>query len=263
MAIDRSSFLLMTGALAAGGAGGYYAHQQGWIGKSSTAQNEPAPVVVEHGAPLASAAPTPAPSASSEAPSTAIAAAALPTCDDSQGNVGDCPPPGMPTEEGGCGTFVTTRCADFKASMKPRVAEVAVQCLRDLKPNERCDKNRVNLCGHLALVNACAEPDSSSLVVASSGGQVTTGNVAAVPSGTTPTTVPTQSTRPESAAAMCDSILRSIGPSRIGPTLADCKQTLSGMSEAGRYRMVECMKKNWSSKGLLGCEAVDPAKKDG
>lgn len=265
MAIDRSSFLLMTGALAAGGAGGYYAHQQGWIGKSSTAQTEPAPIVVERGdagtglvAANASAAPTPV-------SSTVITTAALPLCDDSQGTVGDCPPPGMPTEEGGCGTFVTTRCADFKASMKPRVAEVAVQCLRDLKPNERCDKNRVNLCGHLALVNACAEPDSSSNVMAANvgTGQGTTTNVAAIPSGTTPTTVPVERARPESAAVLCESIIRTVGPSRVGPTLADCKQTLSGMSDTGRFRMVECMKKNWSSKGLLGCEAIDPAKKDG
>lgn len=261
MAIDRSSFLLMTGALAAGGAGGYYAHQQGWVGSKDTASatTNPEPIVVERGDAGSNA----AANAPATPASTVVTAAALPLCDDTQGTVGECPGPGMPTEEGGCGTFVTTRCADFKASMKPRVAEVAVQCLRDLKPNERCDKNRVNLCGHLALVNACAEPDASTSAMAAAGAQPGAANVAATPSGTTPTSAPSETARPESAAALCESIIKNVGPSRVGPTLADCKQTLSGMNDTGRYRMVECMKKHWNTKGLLGCEALDPAKKDG
>ncbi|RYZ59530.1 MAG: hypothetical protein EOP08_15440 [Proteobacteria bacterium] len=266
MAIDRSSFLLITGALAAGGAGGYYAHQQGLIGNPGTTSQQtstPEPLVVERGdaaAPVASAA--------APVPTTVVTAAALPVCDDSQGSAGDCPAAmGMPTDEGGCGNFVTTRCQDFKTSMKPRVAESAVQCLRDLKPAERCDKARVNLCGHLALVNACAEPESSSSptaiqVVGTAGSPASQGavaNVAAVPSGTPPTTVNAEPARPGSAAAVCETILKSVGTSRLGPTLADCKQTLSGLNDTGRTRMVECMKKDWSTKGLLGCEAMDLA----
>lgn len=268
MAIDRSSFLLITGALAAGGAGGYYAHQQGLVGNpgaSTSPASQPEPLVVER----ADAAPLAAPSAVAPTSTTVVTSAPLPTCDDSQGTAGDCPAAmGAPTEEGGCGNFVTTRCQDFKASMKPRVAESAVQCLRDLKPAERCDKARVNLCGHLALVNACIEPDSSSNVMAvhvdsAGGSQATVTNVAAHPSGTTPTTVPTEAPRAGSASALCADIIKVAGSSRLGPTLADCKQTLSGLNDTGRSRMAECMKKDWNTKGLLGCEAVDPAKKGG
>lgn len=247
MALDQSAFLLMTGALAAGGAGGYYAHQQGWIGHDKTTQtvSAPDPVVVDRTDAGALSA------ANAAVVQPVMAAAPLPLCDDSQGTAGDCPGPGMPTEEGGCGTFITTRCQDFKTSLKPRVAEVAVSCLRDLKPNERCDKNRVNLCGHLALTNACIEPDASTSMAA---------NPAASGAVTTTAAVPTTPPASGSVAALCDSIIKTVGPTRTGPTLADCRQTLSGMNDTGRMRMVECMKKNWSTKGLLGCEAIDPAK---
>ena len=245
MALDQSAFLLMTGALAAGGAGGYYAHQQGWIGHDKPAQTVTVPdPVVDARSDAGALAPAPV--------QPVMAAAPLPLCDDSQGTAGDCPQPGMPTDEGGCGTFVTTRCQDFKTSLKPRVAEAAVNCLRDLKPTERCDKNRVNLCGHLALTNACIEPDASTTMAANpaASGSVTT-TAAAVPA-TPPAT--------GSVAALCDTIVKAAGTSRTGPTLADCRQTLSGMNDTGRMRMVECMKKNWNTKGLLGCEAIDPSK---
>lgn len=269
MGIDTSSFLLMTGALAAGAAGGYYAHQQGWIGKSAS---EPKEAVVTTTVEKSDAGSSAAESAASaHAMASAAPAPPAPMCDDSQGSVGDCPPPGMPTEEGGCGTFVSTRCQDFKASMKPRVAEAAVQCLRDLKPNERCDKNRINLCGHLALTNACQEPDVLAVTTQNpAGGALGAPVTGAVPANppqpgavTTTAAVGGQNARADSAAALCDSIVRTAGPSRIAPTLADCKQTLSGMNDIGRMRMVECMKKNWNTKGLLGCEAVDPSKPGG
>ncbi len=246
MALDQSAFLLMTGALAAGGAGGYYAHQQGWIGHDKSAETvtvvQPVANPDEARTDAGTLSAANAPPVQSVEP--VMAAAPLPLCDDSQGTPGDCPAPGMPTDEGGCGAFITTRCKDFKTSLKPRVAEVAVNCLRELKANERCDKNRVNLCGHLALTNACIEPEP-----------VSTG-VSATASAAAAATPPA----PGSVVAMCDSIIKAAGTSRTGPTLADCRQTLSGMNETGRTRMLECMKKNWSTKGLLGCEAIDPAK---
>ncbi len=241
MALDQSAFLLMTGALAAGGVGGYYAHQQGWIGNDHATQavSVPEPMVAERTDAGALSA------AQAAAVQPVMTAAPLPLCDDSQGTAGECPAPGMPTDEGGCGTFIITRCQDFKASLKPRVAEAAVSCLRDLKPTERCDKNRVNLCGHLALTNACMEPVSTP--AAASSGTVTTAAANTPPAA-------------GSVAALCESIVKAAGTSRTGPTLADCKQTLSGMNDTGRLRMAACMQKNWSTKGLLGCEAIDPTK---
>jgi hypothetical protein len=42
----------------------------------------------------------------------------------------------------------------------------------------------------------------------------------------------------------------------LTPTLADCRQTLTGMTESGRNNMFACMTKHCQDKGLLGCEAL-------
>jgi hypothetical protein len=216
MIIERSGFLLMAGTLAAGGVGG-------WLARDAKAQRsveapvavltpsltaEPKIVVIEH-------APPP------------------PVCDDSTGTPEDCPAMG-PADEGVCSNIAATRCADFKASFKPKVAQAAVSCLRSLKGNALCDPARVNLCGHSALMAACSEPPPAP---ASGDAGAVIGMVASP------------------VVTACERIVASCGQP-LGPTPADCRQTLSGMTDAGRANLVECMAVHCGDKGLLGCEAT-------
>ncbi len=144
-----------------------------------------------------------------------------------------------PAEEGmpGCGTLPTKRCEDFKQAMKPHVAERAVACLNALNPAQRCDPNRLELCGHTALMSACsivepAAPDGAG---------------APSDSGTASGT--------DELGTHCTSILHECEGVSSGPTLHDCRTTLAGMSVLGRDRMVACMKTHCTDKGLLFCEA--------
>jgi len=127
----------------------------------------------------------------------------------------------------GCGTLPTKRCEDFKQSMKPRVAERAVACLNALNQAQRCDPNRLELCGHTALMNACSivEPP------------------------------PEADAGPDEVGAHCTSILHECEGVSSGPSMHDCRTTLAGMSVLGRDRMVACMKTHCTDKGLLFCEA--------
>jgi len=140
-----------------------------------------------------------------------------------------------PVDEGGCGGYATQRCGEYKKAMKPRVAALAVECLNKLRPDERCDRNRVNLCGHLALMQACPEDDAA---------------------------------KPSALAPTCDAIVATCatatGPtatlaSTLGPTLADCRRTLVGLNEAGRAQAADCVKQHCTDKGLLFCEAAPVA----
>ncbi len=145
MIIEKSGFLLMAGTLAAGGVGGWLAHD-------AKAHRERA---------LYAEPPTPAlPVVVASAPSAAVVAErvpAPPSCDDSLGTVEDCPAMG-PADEGVCTNFAAKRCSEFKSAFKPRVAQAAVACVKTLKGNAACDPARVNLCGHSALMAACPEP---------------------------------------------------------------------------------------------------------
>jgi hypothetical protein len=210
MHIDTASFFMLVGSLAAGGAGGYAVGKTGVVSKVMDAGE--GPQGSEHA--------TPATTASTPA---TIAAPAAPVCDDTTGAPGDCPPPSFySAEEGGCGAFPVKRCTDFKLGMKPKVAAQAVACIDGLKPYERCDKNRVGLCAHAALMSACAPDDPP----------------------------------PADLGADCDAIQRACGASPMAPSLRDCEATLAGMTEAGRKGTVECMTTQCADKGLLGCEAV-------
>ena len=216
MIIERSGFLLIASTLAAGGVGGWLAHDV----KTQRAADVPPPpaqvasvpavepkvVVVEH---------TPPP----------------PLCDDTAGTPEDCPAMG-PADEGVCSNIAAKRCADFKASFKPKVAQAAVSCLRSLRGNALCDPARVNLCGHSALMAAC--PDAPPASASSDAGVVTP---------------------PSPVATACDNIIKACAQP-LGPTPADCRQTLSGMTDSGRANMVECMATHCADKGLLGCEAT-------
>jgi hypothetical protein len=164
------------------------------------------------------------------------------------GSPGACPPPVWPAEEGmpGCGTLPTKRCEDFKQAMKPRVAERAVACLNALNTAQRCDPNRLELCGHAALMSACSIDDSS---LDGAGAPSSSGTAAGAPSdsGT--------AAAPDEVTSHCAAILRGCGSVTPGPTLRDCRATLAGMSVLGRDKMVTCMKTHCTDKGLLFCEA--------
>ena len=145
MIVDRASFLLMAGALAAAGCDPNF-------GRAPAPTPTPAPAP---GAVAPSAAQAGGPIAVDILQSAAVTGAAV--CDDSQGTAEDCPSVG-PSDEGLCPNIIAKRCSDFKAAMKPRVAAQAVACLRALKAKERCDAARINQCGHTALMSACQEP---------------------------------------------------------------------------------------------------------
>jgi hypothetical protein len=111
--------------------------------------------------------------------------------------------------------------------MKPRVAERAVACINSLNQSQRCDPNRLNLCGHAALMSACSidespiEPDAA----------------------------------PDEIATHCSTVLRECEGVVPGPTMRDCRATLSGLNSVGRDKMVLCLKTHCTDKGLLFCEA--------
>jgi hypothetical protein len=60
-------------------------------------------------------------------------------------------------------------------------------------------------------------------------------------------------------SATCERVLKSCSGQPLPPTLAECRQTLAGMNEAGRASMLECVTKHCQERGLLGCEAVPMA----
>lgn len=217
MIIERSGFLLMAGTLAAGGVGG-------WMARDSKMHSErPTPPVA------AVVAPAP--------PASVVVIEHLPpppVCDDSVGTPGDCPAVG-PSDEGMAVNIAAKRCADFKLAFKPKVAQAAVACLRQLKPNEMFDAARVNLCGHTALMAACPDPTPSSQ--ASDGSKL----------DTPPT--------PSPVSQACDNIVKGCAGVPVAPSMSDCRQTLSGLSDMGRANMTECMANHCGDKGLLGCEA--------
>jgi hypothetical protein len=234
MVIERSGFLLMAGALATGGV-------VGWLVNENDIGQPPRAVV------LAEPAPTPPVTARIE-PSGVVVVdshAAPTTCDDSIGAAEECPSVG-PADEGLCGNRIAKRCSDFKESLKPRVAQEAVACLNRLKGNERCDMERINLCGHAALMAACPEA-----VDAATGTYL-------VSTATKPASFTLdRSTKPPSPlSGVCKSMAESCANQPSSPTIADCRQTLTGMNDAGRARTLACVASHCQDRGLLGCEAA-------
>jgi len=237
MFVDRSKFLIMTGMLASGGLGSLACDRFANADRSA-----PPPVA----APTANALPA-LPTAVEIIEPVALPGA--PVCDDSLGTPEECPSVG-PSDEGVCPNLLFKRCGDFKVAMKPRVAAQAVACLRALKGNERCDSTRINQCGHAALMSACPEPTrpkKGQLQVSTSanGAQLATVTI-------TPDTTPD----PSPVAAACNNVMRSCGERSLGPSLADCRQTLAGMTESGRLNMVDCVSAHCLDRGLYGCEAM-------
>jgi len=215
-------FFLCVSSIAAGGVGGYVASEKDVVphlpGSSHASRTELS------SAPIAAAQPVTLPVAAPVVSAAPVATA--PSCDDTIGEPDACPAMPGPTIEGGpaCGSAATTRCNDFKQTMKPRVAQAAVACLNKLTAAERCDPKRVALRGHLALMNACDE------------GATTTVSTA------------------------CDRLAESCGTSSLAPSPKECRLTMSGLREVGREALIDCAKKHCFDKGVLGCEAVAPAK---
>jgi hypothetical protein len=136
-------------------------------------------------------------------------------------------------DETGCGVLPVKRCNDFKQTMKPKVAERAVACLSALKPGERCDPNRLHLCGHQALMTACVPPED---VDQPDGGPA------------------------DDVATRCQAIVHGCAQAPIAPSMRDCRATLAGMTDVGRAKIAECMTKHCADKGLVGCEAMTDVK---
>lgn len=231
MLVDRSQFLLIASALAAGSV----ACDRDPLGRA------PAPP------PATAAAPVAAPVATGPIV-VDVVEAALPStaaCDDSQGVPEECPSVG-PSDEGVCPNLIQKRCADYKVAMKPRVAAQAVACLRSLKNHERCDPARISQCGHQALMSACSEParPKKGEYRAAQGSQPASVTITA---DTTPETSP--------VASACGQIMKACGERPLSPSLADCRQTLAGMTDTGRANMVECVTQHCTDRGLIGCEA--------
>ncbi|CAN5802219.1 hypothetical protein BH11MYX4_BH11MYX4_15230 [soil metagenome] len=224
MIIDRGVFFLCVSSLAAGGVGGYVASEKDVVPHLAGSSRGSASKTEISSAPAAAPARV---EAVAPADAGVAPAAQAPTCDDSVGEADPCPPMPGPTVEGAvaCGALATTRCADFKQTMKPRVAQAAVACLNKLSAAERCDPKRVELCGHLALMNACGETAATSTVTSA-----------------------------------CEKIVQTCGASPLAPSQGECRLVMAGLREVGREAMVDCAKKHCFDKGVLGCEAVAPAK---
>jgi hypothetical protein len=240
LAIDRSDFLILATTLAAGGAGG-------WFVRDREASLRPPPAPAPAPAPVPSAAA--APSGPIPVTITDPKASTAPVCDDSQGSPEQCPSIG-PADEGICGNIIFKRCNEFKASFKPRVATNAVACLRALKGHERCDPIRINQCGHMALMNACQEPEPPLT------GELLAGTGGTSGAATVTLTVDSNQKPPSPVAVACENIRKVCSKSPLDPALMDCQQTLAGMNEVGRANMVECVSKNCTARGLWACEGV-------
>lgn len=100
-------------------------------------------------------------------------------------------------------SFLDDECAMTAQTMKPRVSNLARQCMLDLKASALCDATNTYGCIDTALKAAC--PD-------------------------------------ETVKADCDAIIVSCS-AEGGPVLSaeDCSSFMSGLNEAGRYQMVSCM----------------------
>lgn len=244
MAIDKTAFMFIVGSLAAGGAGGYYyatksPPRSGSNDARSEGANPSAAAVV----------PTNAPSTVTTASASVVPAVVGPACDDMVGSPAECPSVAPSSADegicGGNGSIAVKRCHDFKLSFKPRIAELAVACIRKLAGGQLCDPTPANLCGHEALMLACHEP------VSPAQGALTSANIAAAPTDPNPA-----SSSP--VATQCAAILKGCTAAPLPISLSDCLRTLSGMTESGRAGMVACMKTSCETKGLLGCEGLPP-----
>jgi hypothetical protein len=216
MNIDKASFFLALGTLAAGGAGGWLVRDRNLLA-GTQAPTEPTGLGVTAAQPAGH-------------PAASATGSAAPVCDDAVGAPAACPPAPYSADESGCAPIATRRCEEFKQSMKPRVAEHAVTCLLALGPSQRCDANRVNLCGHEALMNACSAADTPMGASAGAAG--------------------------DDLDARCQAIVQTCP----GASLRECRETLAGMNAVGRARITSCMSAHCADKGLLGCESAGDAK---
>jgi len=218
--VDKGAFLMFVSSLALGGAAGYVASEKDLVPHIDKKTPPPAPTPIVAEAPKDAGPPPPAVSAATAPP----VIDAGPLCDDNgEATPEACPPVGYPTIEGGCGALTFNRCNDFKQVMKPRVAKAAIHCLNKLSPGEKCDPKRIDLCAHLALMNACED-------------------------------------KAPTIEASCGQIERACAAASITPSKSECAHAMAGLREVGRDTMVECAKKHCADRGIVGCEAIGVGK---
>jgi hypothetical protein len=147
MNIDKSSFVILVGTMAASGAGGWFARDKLVLRSEAVAPPAPAPP---------SAAPI-VPEPKSAEPVKPLPPV-VPICDDAEGATPDCtgfPDPG----DEGC-NLALPRCLQYRESFKPKPARAAIDCLKRLRGAQLCDPIMINKCGHEALMAACPGDDA-------------------------------------------------------------------------------------------------------
>ncbi len=229
MKVDRSLFLLLTGALAGG------CHVYIDEPPSRTAR-PPAPPPQAHAAPAApppSAAPPPAAPPPTKPPvqqavaphlpplrgvvvapansggNAPPASPAAPTCLDSNAaTVPDCATMKAPDTTCAPFPFPQQECSTYKTYFDPKVAAQAISCMASLSSKQVCDATQTYGCGKAALAQAC--PDAA-------------------------------------LAQLC-----SIATTACKSTQADCMSLLSGLNDHGQQQVAACIAQGCQS-GLYSC----------
>ncbi len=230
MKIDRSVFLLLTGALAAVACGATQtpppapptadpAFPTMKQTPTASATAPPAPVVEAPPAPTPppTPKPDPKPMANNVEDEKAcghgkkIFNATKPACTDG-GPAINCKAlgPTYPSKEG-CtsGAAAVQICGDYKSAFKPRIAAQMFTCVARLSPEKKCAECNFHTCAYDALMDACPDPTADADCTA--------------------------------IANKCD-----------GLDMARCRAFLSGMTTVGRDSVKACMAKK-CDKGLFDC----------
>jgi hypothetical protein len=220
MKVDRSLFLVLTGALA----GGCHIYV-----------DEPAPQTAATPPPPTANQSTPAPGAPAAppAPGQPAAPAKPPTkvvpihlrggtqpapsgttppanacLDANTATVPDCATMKAPDTSCAPFPFPQQRCASYKSNFAPKVAASAIACMTALSSKQVCDGSQAYNCGKAALAQACPDP--------------AVGQLCAI------------------AATSCKS------------TAADCTALLSGLNDQGKQQVAQCVAQGCQA-GLYSC----------
>jgi hypothetical protein len=147
MIVDRTTFLLLTGVIAAGAA-------------CTTAKTDGSDAGASSGGPATDAASDVSTADAADAADAANADAADGeggTCNDDVGTPGDC-------TTATCSNF--GKCDAYKVNFKPKVAAAAVACIKALPGGASCDALLVYGCGNDALKAACPDATVTALCTA-------------------------------------------------------------------------------------------------
>ncbi|HEY8039006.1 MAG TPA: hypothetical protein VIF15_04400 [Polyangiaceae bacterium] len=223
MKIDRSLFLVLTGALAGSAACEVYVGDGKHRPPQTASGTQPTATATTPGA-ATTAAPAQPPTPTRTIPLHLA-----------HGGVGPIPSgggttPPTPTPTGSCldantatvpacalqamgstcsgNTFPAGKCAVYAADFDPKVAAAAVTCMNGLSGAQLCDSMQTYNCGKTALAQACPDPSVTQLCAI--------------------------------AATSCKS------------TAADCTAMLSGLNDKGKQAVASCIAQGCSA-GLYSC----------